>query len=89
MPHTGANVITDNNSPMDANLFCFAAFADKNTGTIYNNLTGSFPFMSLKGNVCFLIVYHYKTNTILALPIAGFSDDVILAAYKQQHKLLE
>jgi hypothetical protein len=25
----------------------------------------------------------------LALPISGFSDDIILAAYKQQHELLE
>jgi hypothetical protein len=89
MPHTGANVITDDDSPMDANLFCFAAFADKNTGTIYNDLTGLFPFMSLKGNICFLVVYHYETNAILALPIAGFSNGIILAAYKQQHKLLE
>jgi hypothetical protein len=45
--------------------------------------------MSLKGNVCFLVVYHYKTNAILALPISGFSDEVIMAAYKQQHELLE
>jgi hypothetical protein len=89
MTHTGANIITADDSPTDANLFCFAAFADKHTGTVYNDLTGLFPFMSLEENVCFLVVYYYKTNAILALPISGFSDDIILAAYKQQHELLE
>jgi hypothetical protein len=75
--NTDANIVTDNNSPMNANLFCFAAFVNKHTGTIYNDRTGSFPFMSLKGNVCFLVVYHYKTIAILALPILGFSYEVI------------
>jgi hypothetical protein len=45
--------------------------------------------MSLEGNVCFLIVYHNETNAILALPIAGFSDDIIFAAYQQQYNLLK
>ncbi len=43
-----------------ANIFIFAAFADKQTGLLYTDLTGTFLFMSLEGNVCFLIVYHYK-----------------------------
>ncbi len=70
-------------------FFCFAAFADKRTGILYNNLTGTFPFVSLEGNVCFLIVYHYKTSAILALPKAGFSDDIIFAAHQQQYNLLK
>ncbi len=36
------------------NVFCFGAFSDKNTGAVYNNCTGNFPFMSLDGNICFL-----------------------------------
>ncbi len=71
------------------NVSCVAAFADKQTGILYNDLTGTFPFISLDGNVCFLIIYHYKTNTILALPNAGFSDDIIFAAYQQQYNLLK
>jgi hypothetical protein len=85
----GANIITDKESPTDANLFFFAVFADKHTGTVYNDLTGSFPFMSLEGNVCFFVVFHYKTNAILELPISGFSNEVLFDAYKQQYKLLE
>ncbi len=45
--------------------------------------------MSLEGNVCFLTVYHYESNAILALPISGFSNKVIFTTYKQQFKLLE
>jgi hypothetical protein len=74
------NVIEDDdmvNMMTNANLYCFSAFADKHTGMIYNDLTGTFPFMSLEGNVCFLVVYHYESNAILALPISGFGDDVI------------
>jgi hypothetical protein len=66
-----------------------AAFADKQTGTLYNDLPGLFPFMSLKGNACFLVMCHYKSNTILALPISGFSNKVIFATFKQQFELLE
>jgi hypothetical protein len=69
--------------------FVFAAFADKNTGTIYSDLTGKFPFMSLEGNVCFLVVYHYETNAILASPLANFTNDAILGAYQKQFELLE
>ena len=80
------NVIEDDdlvNMMINANVYCFAAFADKHTGTLYNDLTGTFPFMSLEGNVSFLLVYHYESNAILALPISGFSDDVIFRAYKE------
>ena len=65
------------NMMLNVNIYCFAAFADKHTRTINNDLTGTFPFMSLQGNVCFLIVYNYESNAIFALPISGFSDDVI------------
>jgi hypothetical protein len=58
LPHRTANIIDDDNSPRKANLFCFAAFAHKHTGMLYNDLTGLFPFQSLEGNVCFLMVYH-------------------------------
>jgi hypothetical protein len=82
------NVIEPNKETV-ANVFCFVAFADKHTGVLYSDLTGTFPFMSLEGNVCFLVVYHYKTNAILALPIKNFTDECILAPYKQQFKLLQ
>ena len=45
--------------------------------------------MSLEGNVCFLIVYHYKSNAFLVLPIANFADETILPTFQQQFELLE
>jgi len=77
------NVIEDDdmvNMMINANVYCFAAFTDKHTATIYNDLTGTFPFMLLEGKVCFLVVYHYESNAILALFISGFHDDVIFRA---------
>ena len=46
------------------NVFCFGAFADKQSGVVYNDLTNSFTFMLLDGSVCFLVMYHYESNAI-------------------------
>ena len=66
-----------------ANVFCFVAFADKQSGVMYNDLTGNFPFMSLDGSVCFLVMYHYEANAIFAILIAGLDDVTIFEAYKK------
>jgi hypothetical protein len=72
-----------------ANVFVFGAFVDKISGIIYHDLTGSFPFMSLDGSICFFILYHYKSNCILASPIDGLDDKSIFAAYEKRFKELE
>ncbi len=64
VPHVN---IIESDDDSNGNVFVFAAFADKQNGTLYSNLTGTLPFMSLEGNVCYLIVYHYKTNAIMAV----------------------
>ncbi len=88
-PKHGPNVIVDDNDSSIGNIFCFGAFADKQTGILYNDLTGSFPYMSLERNVCFLVVYHYKSNAILALPISGFDNNTIFVMYETQFEFLE
>ncbi len=85
----GPNVIVEDDDSFVGKNFCFGAFADKQTGILYNNLTRLFPYMSLKWNVCFLIVYHYESNAILVLPISGFDDNTIFAPYKTQFEFLE
>ncbi len=45
--------IDDIDNESIANMFCFGAFANKNTGVVYNDCTGNFSFMLLDGNVCF------------------------------------
>jgi hypothetical protein len=87
-PSTNANIIESNDNST-ANVFIFVAFADKRTGILYSNLISTFLFMSLEGNVCFLVVYHYESIAISALPIANFANDTILATYQQQFELLE
>ncbi len=69
-------------------FFCFGAFADKNSGIVYHNLTGSFPLMSYKGSICVFIIYHYGSTSILATPIASLHDVTFFNANKQQFELL-
>ena len=52
-------------------------------------MTGNLPFVSLDGSVCYIIMYHYKSNNILATPINGLTDTIIFDAYKQRFEMLE
>ncbi len=71
-------VIADDCEEMVANVFCFGLFANKHSGVLYNNLMGNFPFMLYDGSVCYLVLYHYKSNAIMAIPITGLDDVCIL-----------
>ncbi len=79
----GPNVITDDGNESIANIFYFGAFADKNNGIVYHDLTGLFPFMLFDGSICFFVLYHYESNAILATPIAGLDNVSIYIAYKK------
>ncbi len=81
------NVIPDDD--LIANVFCFGAFADKISGVVYNDLTRSFPFMSIDGSVCFFVLYHYELNAILVKPIANVDDCSIYEVYKEVFETLE
>ena len=71
-PHNGLN-----------NVFCFAALADKQTGTLYTDATGALPVMSLEGNQYYFVAYDYDTNAIFAIPIKNLKDDSIIAAFDE------
>jgi hypothetical protein len=73
-------LICDDTDESIANIFCFGAFADQHSGIVYNDLPENFPFMSYDGSVCYLVVYHYESNAILALPISGLDDKTIFEA---------
>ncbi len=81
-------LIQELNDNSIANIICFGAFADKLSGVVYNNCTGNFPYMSLDGNICFFVMYHYKTHTILITPIACLDSECILEAYKSNFEFL-
>ena len=48
----------DDDEETIAKVFCFGAFVDKTSGIVYNDLTGSFPFVSLDKSVCFFVLYY-------------------------------
>ena len=73
--HTGYN-----------NVFCYAALADKQTGTIYTDATGALPHVSLEGNQYYFVAYDYDTNAIFAIPIKDLKDDTIIAAFDEIFK---
>jgi hypothetical protein len=80
--HMGPNIIVDDNNESIANVLCFGAFTDNNSSIVYHDLTGSFPFMSYDGSVCFLVLYHYKSNAILATPIKRLDKMRMFQAYE-------
>ncbi len=80
---TTPHIICDDEDTSEANIFCFGAFADQTSGVVYHDLTGSFPFMSYDGSICFFVLFHYESNAILATPIAGLDDVSIFKAYRK------
>ncbi len=64
----------------------FGRLQIKNNGLVYNDLTGSFLFISLDGSICSFVMYHYEANAILAKPISGLVNNSIFNAYKMQFK---
>ena len=46
-------------------VFCFAALADANAGTMYSDLTGAFPVRSFKNMQYVFVVYVYDLNAII------------------------
>ena len=74
----GPTLIANDHDNAIANIFFWGAFSDKNTGIVYHDMTGNFPLMSLDGNVCYFIMYHYESNSILATAIDGLDDKTIL-----------
>jgi hypothetical protein len=82
------NLIGDDGDESLQTCFVSAHFPTKNSGIVYHNLTGSFLFMSYDGSICFFILYHYESNTILGTPIAGLGNISIFEAYKKQFENL-
>ena len=81
---TTATVIPSD-EPLDGanNVFCFAALADKQTGTIYTDATGALPSRSLDGNQYYFVAYDYDTNYIFAIPIKDQTDASIIEGFEE------
>ena len=68
------------------NIFCYAALADKQNGTLYTDATGSLPTVSLEGNQYYFVSYDYDTIAIFAIPMKDLKDDTIIAAFDEIFK---
>ena len=45
--------------------------------------------MSLDGSLCFFVMYHYETNSILVTPLANLDNKSIFEAFKTKFEMLE
>ena len=48
------------------NIYCYAVLAGENPGTMYTDLTGTFPVRSFRNNAYIFVAYIYDINAILA-----------------------
>ena len=55
-------------SDKENNVFCFAALADKEEGTVYTDATGALPVVSLNGKQYYIVMYDYDNKYVNALP---------------------
>ena len=79
-PESHANAVpTDDQG---SNVFCCAVLADATQGTLYTDMTGSFPVQSLEGMHAFFVAYDYDTNAIFATPTKDLKDNTIVQAFK-------
>jgi hypothetical protein len=62
-------------------VFCYAALADKHTGTMYTDANGALPAVSLEGNQYYFVAYAYDPNYIFAKPIPNLRDETILDVF--------
>ena len=63
-------------------MFCFAALADANTGTMYTDLPGPFPVRSFTSMQYIFVAYVYDINTILARPMQNRSAESMQKAFQ-------
>jgi hypothetical protein len=78
------NLIPDNE--LIANVFCFGAFADKNNGIVYNDLTGKSPSCPLMGVYVSLCCIIMKRMQSWSNPLMT---GVFFEAYKEVFETLE
>ncbi len=69
-------------------VFCFAALADANTGTMYTDLTGSFPVQSFKNMQYIFVAYIYDLNAIIICAMATRTIAAMITAFKEVIEVL-
>jgi hypothetical protein len=62
-------------------MFWFAALADLHTGTMYTDLTGTFPVRSFRNMQYFFVAYIYDLNAILVRAMPSKNNPSMIAAF--------
>jgi len=78
-----SHVIPDDNEGQISNVFCYAALADKISGTLYTDATGALPVRSINGYQYYFVAYDYDTNYIFPIPIKDVTDASIIEAFQK------
>jgi hypothetical protein len=69
-------------------VFCFAALADANTGTMYTDLTGSFPVRSFKNMQYIFVAYVYDLNAIIVCAMPTRTNAAMITTFKEVVEVL-
>ena len=78
-----------NNQHAAANMFCYAALADKQANTFYTDCTGNLPARTLDGQQLFFVAYAYDPNYIFAVPIKSTTTKDIMDAFTAVYNRLD
>ena len=60
------------------NVFCFAALAEKEKGTVYTDATGALPVLSLDGHQYYIVTYDYDNNFTKEKEVSDLKDETIV-----------
>jgi hypothetical protein len=69
-------------------IFCFAALADANTGTMYTDLTGSFPVWLFKNMQYIFVAYVDDLNAIIIRAMPTRTNAAMITTFKEVIKVL-
>jgi hypothetical protein len=69
-------------------MFCFAALADANTGTMYTNLTGAFPIQLFKNMQYVFVAYVYDINAIIVQPTPSCTNASFISTFSKIFAIL-
>ncbi len=69
-------------------VFCFATLANANTGTMYMDLTNSFPVRLFKNMQYIFVSYVYDLNAIIVHAMPTRTDAAMITAFKEVIEVL-
>ena len=76
--HPAAGSTASEGAPTNKNVFCFAALAEKEKGTVYTDATGVLPVMPLGGHQYYIVAYDYDNNFIETKEVSDLKDETIV-----------